>query len=59
MIEIANSQASPANDVALKRTPIVIVLITAAFVTILNQTLLTVAFPYIMKDFRIDANMVQ
>lgn len=43
----------------LNRTPIVIVLISAAFVAILNQTLLTTAFPHIMRDLNIEANTVQ
>lgn len=41
------------------RTPIVIVLVSAAFVAVLNQTLLTTALPHIMRDLNIDANAVQ
>lgn len=53
-------QQKPTNSPeTLNRTPIVIVLISAAFVAILNQTLLTTAFPHIMRDLNIEANTVQ
>lgn len=42
-----------------KRAPLVIVLITGAFVAILNQTLLGTALPVIMVDLNIDENTVQ
>jgi len=44
---------------AYNRTVILIVLITGAFVALLNQTLLIVALPPIMNDFSIDANLAQ
>ena len=42
-----------------KRNVIVAILLSAAFVSILNQTLLLIAMPPIMKDFKIDANLAQ
>lgn len=44
---------------AYNRTIILIVLITGAFVALLNQTLLIVALPPVMEDFSIDANRAQ
>lgn len=41
------------------RVPIMIVLISGAFVAILNQTLLATALPYIMRDLEIDASVAQ
>ncbi|WP_419720233.1 MFS transporter, partial [Oceanobacillus massiliensis] len=43
----------------MKRTPIMLVLISGAFVAILNQTLLGTALPHIMDDLHLDANTVQ
>ncbi|KKB41191.1 Multidrug and toxin extrusion (MATE) family efflux pump YdhE/NorM [Bacillus thermotolerans] len=43
----------------IKRVPLLIVLISGAFVAILNQTLLATAFPHIMSDLHLDANTVQ
>lgn len=42
-----------------KRNIIVAVLLAAAFVSILNQTLLMIAMPPIMEDFHIDAALAQ
>ncbi|MGE7985451.1 MDR family MFS transporter [Lysinibacillus fusiformis] len=42
-----------------KRNLIVAILLSAAFVSILNQTLLLIAMPPIMEDFKIDANLAQ
>src|SRR5699024_4410553 len=56
---VVDQQNPPHSSETINRTPIVIVLISAAFVAILNQTLLTTAFPHIMKDLDIDANSVQ
>ncbi|ASN06752.1 MDR family MFS transporter [Virgibacillus necropolis] len=39
--------------------PIMIVLISGAFVAILNQTLLATALPHIMSDLNLDANVAQ
>ncbi|RKQ33898.1 MDR family MFS transporter [Oceanobacillus halophilus] len=43
----------------INKVPIVIVLISGAFVTILNQTLLGTALPHIMADLQVDENTVQ
>lgn len=42
-----------------KRNVIVAILLSAAFVSILNQTLLLIAMPPIMEDFKIHANLAQ
>ncbi|WP_155591400.1 DHA2 family efflux MFS transporter permease subunit [Lysinibacillus cavernae] len=42
-----------------KRSVLVAILLSAAFVSILNQTLLLIAMPPIMEDFKIDANLAQ
>jgi len=42
-----------------KRAPIVALLLTGGFVTILNQTLLITALPSIMREFHISASTVQ
>ncbi|WP_168119579.1 DHA2 family efflux MFS transporter permease subunit [Paenibacillus sp. HB172176] len=53
--------SKPSNiDVSkLKRGPIVTALIIGAFVAILNETLLNIAFPDLMIDFNIEATTVQ
>ena len=43
----------------IKRGPIVAALIIGAFVAILNETLLNIAFPNLMDDFSISENTVQ
>lgn len=48
-----------ATDETIKKIPIMIVLISGAFVAILNQTLLGTALPHIMSDLNLDANTVQ
>ncbi|WP_087973463.1 DHA2 family efflux MFS transporter permease subunit [Oceanobacillus rekensis] len=48
-----------ATDENIKKIPIMIVLISGAFVAILNQTLLGTALPHIMNDLNLDANTVQ
>ncbi|WP_018933335.1 MDR family MFS transporter [Gracilibacillus lacisalsi] len=47
------------NDIEIKRTPLMIVLMSGAFVAILNQTLLGTALPHIMEDLEIDAATAQ
>lgn len=56
---MADYQSTAESQKEFNRTPLVIVLITSAFVAILNQTLLTTAFPHIMSDLNIDAAAVQ
>lgn len=48
--------ASPKN---IKKTPIMLVLISGAFVAILNQTLLATALPKIMEDLQLQETVVQ
>lgn len=43
----------------IKKAPIMIVLISGAFVAILNQTLLATALPHIMADLQIEYSTVQ
>ncbi|WP_042149453.1 DHA2 family efflux MFS transporter permease subunit [Paucisalibacillus sp. EB02] len=43
----------------IRKVPLLIVLLTGAFVTILNQTLLVTALPVIKEDFQIDDSTVQ
>lgn len=50
-----NQDASPSYN----RTAIVAVLMSGAFVAILNQTLLATALPHIMKDLNLNSNTVQ
>ena len=42
-----------------KIVPLLIVLISGAFATVLNQTLLATALPHIMRDLNLDSNVVQ
>ncbi|MGV2621011.1 MDR family MFS transporter [Halobacillus sp. ACCC02827] len=44
---------------SINRVPLMIVLISGAFVAILNQTLLATALPKIMEDLQLDANTAQ
>lgn len=46
-------------DSSFNKWPIMIVLISGAFVAILNQTLLATALPHIMSDLHLDANTAQ
>lgn len=43
----------------IKKVPLLAVLLSGAFITILNQTLLTTAFPEIMKDLNLTESTVQ
>ncbi len=47
------------NPQEINRVPLMIVLISGAFVAILNQTLLATALPHIMRDLNLDANTAQ
>ncbi|GAE93575.1 multidrug and toxin extrusion [Gracilibacillus boraciitolerans JCM 21714] len=47
------------NQPEINRVPLMIVLISGAFIAILNQTLLGTALPHIMKDINIDAATAQ
>lgn len=48
-----------AGSISFNREIIVGVLLAAAFVSVLNQTLLIVAIPPIMEEFRVDPNQAQ
>ncbi|WP_156288714.1 DHA2 family efflux MFS transporter permease subunit [Oceanobacillus salinisoli] len=56
MSEHSSSTQSPEN---INKVTIMIVLISGAFVAILNQTLLGTALPHIMRDLQLDENTVQ
>lgn len=51
---VAKAEAKPLN-----RTMVMMVLLSGAFVAILNETLLNVALPPIMRDFHVNASVVQ
>lgn len=50
---------APASAPAIKRGPIVAALIIGAFVAILNETLLNIAFPQLMTDFGKQMSTIQ
>lgn len=51
--------AKSENSIFIKNLPLFIVLLSGAFITILNQTLLGTALPSIMKDLQINESTVQ
>ncbi|WP_085992885.1 MDR family MFS transporter [Oceanobacillus senegalensis] len=55
---MVNSSETPSPE-TINKVPIMIVLISGAFVTILNQTLLGTALPHIMRDLQLEENTVQ
>ncbi len=54
-----SSHAQTQPNEPINRVPLMIVLVTGAFVAILNQTLLGTALPPIMKDLNLSENTVQ
>ncbi|RWZ58707.1 DHA2 family efflux MFS transporter permease subunit [Halobacillus fulvus] len=54
-----SEQNAQENPQSVNRVPLMIVLISGAFVAILNQTLLATALPHIMRDLQLDANTAQ
>lgn len=57
---MVKNQSSPGpGELGFNKWPIMIVLISGAFVAILNQTLLATALPHIMNDLNLDANVAQ
>ena len=54
-----NYMAKGENSIFIKNLPLFIVLLSGAFITILNQTLLGTALPSIMKDLQINESTVQ
>lgn len=58
-ISIADNKSADIDLSKIKRGPIVAALIIGAFVAILNETLLNIAFPDLMADFKITESTVQ
>ncbi|HLR09323.1 MAG TPA: DHA2 family efflux MFS transporter permease subunit [Bacillota bacterium] len=56
---MVDEQARPEQKQSINRVPLMIVLISGAFVAILNQTLLGTALPPIMEDLNLSENTVQ
>ena len=59
MLVMTNKKERVMNISTYKHKWIVAILLSAAFISILNQTLLMIAMPPIMADFQIDANQAQ
>jgi EmrB/QacA subfamily drug resistance transporter len=55
---VRKNEQVPSNE-KIKKVPLIIVLLSGAFVAILNQTLLATALPVIKHDLGIDDNTVQ
>ncbi|MUK88861.1 DHA2 family efflux MFS transporter permease subunit [Ornithinibacillus sp. L9] len=49
----------PGDQTTINKTPLMIVLLSGAFVAILNQTLLATALPHIMADLQLTENTAQ
>ncbi|MFD2630174.1 DHA2 family efflux MFS transporter permease subunit [Oceanobacillus kapialis] len=56
---MVNDQQTNQAGGSFNKVPLLIVLISGAFVAILNQTLLATALPHIMADLQLDANVAQ
>ncbi|WP_100011294.1 MDR family MFS transporter [Lentibacillus sediminis] len=56
---MVDNQTPQTGEEPIKKVPIMAVLISGAFVAILNQTLLGTALPHIMEDLSLDANTAQ
>ncbi|HEX6595174.1 MAG TPA: DHA2 family efflux MFS transporter permease subunit [Bacillota bacterium] len=56
---MVKDQSPPQSMQSVKKLPLMIVLLSGAFVAILNQTLLGTAMPHMMKDLHVSANTVQ
>lgn len=56
---VENIKSQPLELQQLKIIPIVMVLLSGAFIAILNQTLLATALPSIMKELQLTSNTVQ
>src|SRR5690625_1573616 len=56
---MVQDETSSQSQKSINKVPLVIVLLSAAFITILNQTLLGTALPPIMIDLNITENTVQ
>ncbi|MEN1967220.1 DHA2 family efflux MFS transporter permease subunit [Lentibacillus sp. N15] len=56
---MVNDQAAAPSPQNIQKAPIMLVLISGAFVAILNQTLLATALPKIMQDLQLQETVVQ
>ncbi|UJL48190.1 multidrug efflux MFS transporter [Virgibacillus sp. NKC19-16] len=56
---MATNETPQSAGSTINRVPLMLVLISGAFVAILNQTLLGTALPHIMADLNLDANTAQ
>ncbi|GGB40221.1 DHA2 family efflux MFS transporter permease subunit [Virgibacillus dakarensis] len=56
---MVENQVPAQSSNTINKTPIMIVLISGAFVAILNQTLLATALPHIMRDLQLDETVAQ
>lgn len=57
---MATNQTPPqSGEPTINKVPLMLVLISGAFVAILNQTLLGTALPHIMADLNLNANTAQ
>ncbi|MBR7794596.1 DHA2 family efflux MFS transporter permease subunit [Agaribacter marinus] len=56
---VDNNISEVNSPTSVNKVPLMIVLISGAFVAILNQTLLATALPHIMIDLQLDANTAQ
>ncbi|WP_284139329.1 MULTISPECIES: DHA2 family efflux MFS transporter permease subunit [unclassified Virgibacillus] len=56
---MANDKAQNQSAPKVNKVPIMLVLISGAFVAILNQTLLVTAIPHIMRDLNLEPSVVQ
>nr|WP_051353330.1 MDR family MFS transporter [Thalassobacillus devorans] len=54
-----NVDKTQTEEEPINKIPLMIVLLSGAFVAILNQTLLATAIPHIMQDLNLDANTAQ
>lgn len=52
-------ESSKTTGISVKRGPILFVMILGAFISVLNQTIMSVALPQLMNDFQIAASTAQ
>ncbi|MCM3397630.1 DHA2 family efflux MFS transporter permease subunit [Oceanobacillus profundus] len=56
---VKNQSGAQPDEPVFNKAPLIAVLLSGAFVAILNQTLLATALPHIMADLQLDANTAQ
>lgn len=56
---VKNQSGAQPDEPTFNKAPLIAVLLSGAFVAILNQTLLATALPHIMADLQLDANTAQ